>query len=272
MFRTDLIILSLLFFALPGYALFEESPSGARTEGMAGAFVAVADDINAIGYNPAGLAQVNSRQFQSGYKLLYGGVGVNLHTADAALSMPIGRFGTIGLWVQETGFQLQSQRSVKLTHGFWFAENLAFGYGLNGYNLYQGSLGQGLALGFDLGLWTKIARYWRAGFYAHNINMPKIGVSELPNSLTIGFGFSPKLGINSAVDVSKVLGERTSVSFGQEFEIIASHLILRAGVKTEPVRFSFGLTTGLQRFVVNYALITHPVLPLTHHFGLRLNF
>ncbi len=272
MLRSGLLILCLLLFVLSGYASFEEVPSGARTEGMAGAFVAVADDINAIGYNPAGLAQLNSRQFQGGYKLLYGGVGVNLHTADAALGLPIGRLGTVGLWVQETGFKLQSQRSVKLTHGFWVAENLAFGYGLNGYNLYQGDLGQGLALGVDLGLWTRLARYWCAGFYVHNINLPRIGSVELPRYLTLGLSFSPKPGINSAVDVTKGTGERTSVSLGQEFEIIPDRLRVRAGVKTEPVRLSFGLSTGLRGFVVDYALITHPVLSLTHHIGLRLSF
>ena len=45
-----------LCFALSAPAAFAQSPVGTRAEGMAGAFVAVADDASAVYWNPAGIA------------------------------------------------------------------------------------------------------------------------------------------------------------------------------------------------------------------------
>jgi|UniRef100_A0A7V3PTV4 hypothetical protein len=262
----------LIVLVVPGYALFEDNQSGVRAEGMAGSFTAVADDLSAIDFNPAGLAFVKEKQFQGFYKLLYGGAGANLHTIQVGVGVPSRRLGSFAVRIQETGFELQSQRSLKLAHGFQLAEGLAFGYGINGYNLFQQDFGQGFALGLDLSLFTRFARFWSAGFYAHNINMPRIGGSELPQVLFGGLGFSPRPGIQSALQVAKEPGQRTQFAFGQEFEVIPQYLMLRAGVQTEPIRFAFGLGTGIKNIGIDYALITHPVLTLTHNFGIRVNF
>ncbi|MGB9742183.1 MAG: UPF0164 family protein [candidate division WOR-3 bacterium] len=265
-------LLLLLLLIIPGYAIFEDSESGPRAEGMGGSFTAVADDIGAVDFNPAGLALISEKQFLGFYKLLYGGVGVNLHTIQAGAGVPVRNLGAIALRFQETGFKLQSQRSLKLAHGFQIAEGLMFGYGINGYSLYQQNFGAGFALGVDLSLLARFARFWSAGFYARNVNMPRIGSSELPQRLVFGIGFSPRPGIQSAVQVAKEPGIRTQFAFGQEFEVVADYLSLRAGVETEPVRFSFGVGTGFRKVGVDYALITHPVLPFSHNFGVRVRF
>ena len=64
----------------------------------------------------------------------------------------------------------------------------------------------------------------------------------------------------------------TRVSVGQEFRIIDDYLTLRAGVQTEPVRLAFGLATGHGPLQFDYALKTHPSLPLSHDIGLRVTF
>lgn len=271
--RTLLAVAILIGLAAePVQALFEETESGARAEGMAGSFCAVADDLSAADFNPAGLAFVRERHFQTFYKLLYGGAGVNLHTLQAGFGTPLSRFGYLAVRVQETGFELQSQRSLKLAHGFSVAEGLAFGYGLNGYNLAQWELGSGFAFGLDVSLFARVARYWTVGFYARNLNRPRIGTSALPQVLVVGLGFSPRQGIQSALQVSKEPGMRTRIALGQEFEVIPGYLVLRAGAQNEPVRLALGLGTGAGRFGVDYALLTHPVLPLSHNLGLRISF
>lgn len=262
----------LLFFVATVFAGFEENEAGVRAEGMAGAFVAIADDVSAINFNPAGLFQVGDRQAQFFYKLLYGGVGAGLHTTELAGCLPLPKIGTVGLRLQETGFDLQSQRSLKLAHGFQLAEGIGFGYGVNGYNLYQRELGSGFACGLDIGMFARVYRRWTAGFYVHNVNLPRIGTSDLPRLVCFGLGFSPGPGINSGLTLTKEPGMRTRVAFGQELEIIPENFILRAGVHTEPVRFTFGLGTGFKKVRVDYALATHPVLPLTHNLGLMIRF
>jgi len=52
-------------------ALFDVG-MGARALGMGGAFVAVADDANAIYYNPAGLALIDGHDVTSMYSTLLG--------------------------------------------------------------------------------------------------------------------------------------------------------------------------------------------------------
>ncbi len=252
--------------------MFEDNESGVRPEGMAGAFTAVADDVSAADYNPAGLFQVGMVQFAGFGRLLYGGVGVGLHTAHLAAAVPIQSVGTVALRLQETGFDLQSQLSVKLAHGFRLADGLAVGYGLNGYRLNQKELGSGAAYGVDAGMFGRLYRAWTVGFYAHNLNMPRIGASDLPRLLVVGLGFSPQPGIQSAVDVSKEPGKPTRVSVGQELRVVQDHLTVRAGVQTEPVRLAFGLRAGTERIHVDYALQTHPILPMTHNLGMTVEF
>jgi len=65
-------------------AQFLEIPFSARAEGMGSAFIAVADDISAVCYNPAGLAWQTRRQVAISHTLLYAGI----HHDFGAFSMP----------------------------------------------------------------------------------------------------------------------------------------------------------------------------------------
>ncbi len=267
--------------AMPAAAMFEEDESSIRAAGMAGAFTAVADDASAAWFNPAGLYQVNNCQFHGFYRLLYGGVGVNLHTGHAGFGLPTRRIGTVVLSLQETGYELHSERMLSLAHGFRLAKDIGVGYGLNGYNLYQKNVGielqdvSGFAFGLDLGMFARVYRVWTVGFRVHNFNAPRIGTSaqgELPQSVAFGVGFAPSPGIHSAIDLTKEPGRSTQVRVGQEFRIIRDHLTLRAGVQTAPVRLAFGLRTGIRNVHIDYALRTHSELPLTHDLGLVIEF
>jgi len=279
--RIPLLILAVATMALPCRAMFEEDGSSVRAEGMAGAFTAVADDASAAWYNPGGLAQVERIQFHGFYKLLYGGVGVNLHSGHAGFAMPVHRAGTFGLAVQETGFELHSERTLRLSHGLELVRDIGFGYGLTGYNVFQKGAGpegedlSGFGFGLDLGMLARIYRVWTVGFMVRNPNRPKIGKgpeAEVPVCLRFGLGFHPGQGIHSALDVEKEPGKSTNIRVGQEFRIIHDHLTLRAGVQTSPVQMAFGLRTGLSKMHLDYALKTHSMLPMTHNLGVMLEF
>ncbi len=281
MSRFPVFILAVALAAVPGQAMFEEDGASVRAEGMAGAFTAVADDASAAWYNPGGLVQVEGPQFHGFYKLLYGGVGVNLHSGHAGFAMPVRKAGTFCLAVQETGFELHSERTVRMSHGFELARDIGFGYGLTGYNVFQKGAGpekedlSGFGFGLDLGVLARIYRVWTAGFMVRNLNQPKIGEgpeAEVPVCLRFGLGFHPGQGIHSALDVDKEPGKSTNIRVGQEFRIIRDHLVLRAGVQTSPVQMAFGLRTGLSNVHLDYALKTHSILPMTHDLGVMLEF
>ncbi|MCX7785599.1 MAG: hypothetical protein N2201_05155, partial [candidate division WOR-3 bacterium] len=236
----------------------------------------VANDANAIQFNPAGLSQVNNLSVMSFYKLPFGGLGINLHHFSiSAVSRLRKAPGTLGFAIQEIGIPMHSERILTLSYGMELVKDIAFGYNMRGYQLYQKDFGSGFTFGLDIGVLSRIYKRWQVGFYVHNLNKPKLGEiekSELPQLLNFGVAYLPTYGITSAFDISKEPGKPTRIMAGQEFEIIENYLTLRAGLQTEPIRFAFGLRTGIKNIFVDYALTTHPELPLTHNFGLQYSF
>ena len=173
---------------------------------MGGAFTAVSDDASAADFNPAGLFQVDRAQAQVFGKLLYGGVGSGLHTMHGVVGVPVGKLGTMALRLQETGFSLESERLAEVRPRHQAGRRTCRGLRPERVQSVAGGFGQGFAFGLDLGLFARIYKMWTVGFYAHNLNMPRIGTSDLPRLLVLGLGFSPTPGIQSAVDISKEPG------------------------------------------------------------------
>jgi hypothetical protein len=270
--RGIVIGLTALAAALPAWAAFEDLESGVRPQGMGGAFTAVADDPSAIHWNPAGLAALEEIELIALYKHLFGGPE-GLHNATLDVALPT-RWGHFGASLQEVGFELESERVLTLSGALQLTEDLAVGLNAVGYQLYQKRFGTGLAVGFDVGLLATVYRRWRLGFFAHNLNNPTLGADyryDLPRLVNVGLAYIPFEGVISSLDLSKEVGKGTRLQAGQEFAIFDDLLVLRAGIQTEPARYSAGLGTRIERLRFDYAVQNHEVLPLTHQvsFGYR---
>jgi hypothetical protein len=270
-----ILVFSLLICSFC-FAVFEDMETGARADGMANAMTAVADDASAIQFNPAGLNQIENISVMSFYKLLFGGVGANLHNVCFDLAYPINKkVGVVGVSLQEKGISLNSERVVTFSHGISLIRDITFGYSIRGYSLYQKDFGTGYNVGLDLGVMTRVYKRWQAGFFVHNINNPKLGTDvkyNLPRLLNFGVAYRPTMGITSSLDISKEVGKPTRILVGQEFQIIENYLTVRAGMQTEPIRFAFGLRSGMKNIFIDYAVTTHQDLPLTHNFGIAVSF
>ena len=120
------------------WADFEDLGVGARPIGMGNAYTALADDVNAIYYNPAGLAQLDECQFTSGYGKLYWGLddGSNLGSGFVGYAHPLYHWGTLGAGWLNFGLQ-----------GFYRENSFIFSYG--------NSLKKKLLAGFNLKLLYK---------------------------------------------------------------------------------------------------------------------
>ena len=69
------IFFSIFFiFMAKLHASFEDTNTGARAAAMGGAFTAIADDVYAVYYNPAGLYQLGRKEFSASYGLLNAGL------------------------------------------------------------------------------------------------------------------------------------------------------------------------------------------------------
>jgi len=107
------------------FAYFEDLSAGARVPGMGNAYVAVADDINSIYYNPAGLSKIEKVKLMAGHSLLLTGLSdnSNLGLTDMAFTIPIegGKWGTTGImWHQFSLSSFYNERTIYFSYGYDF--------------------------------------------------------------------------------------------------------------------------------------------------------
>ncbi|MBI4676478.1 MAG: tetratricopeptide repeat protein [Elusimicrobia bacterium] len=111
------------FFPCRTFSAFEDLGAGARAPGMANSFVAVADDVYTVHYNPAGLGLLERPQLGASYSLLAIGLkdGSDLGASFAGYAHPLsdGALGTVAAsWnVFSLNHTLYREDSFTLSYG-----------------------------------------------------------------------------------------------------------------------------------------------------------
>lgn len=135
-FRLILFIATFLFhFASPSLAddykiagqagAFLRVPTGTRAIGLGGAYVSVADDPNAIYWNPAGLSQMNNSSVELGYSRM----SLDRQHSFVAAALSLGGLGTLGfMWNRFSVSDIDGRDSAGYpTEDFGDAENALIG-------------------------------------------------------------------------------------------------------------------------------------------------
>jgi nucleoid-associated protein YgaU len=120
-------------FAVPAFAAFEDTGTGARPTVMGGTYVAVGDDVQSLMYNPAGLAQLHTKEISSEYSRLYAGLtdGSQIGQYFMGYGQPIKYGGTLAFgWRQLSLDSLYTERTLALGYGEWITQNVAAGISL----------------------------------------------------------------------------------------------------------------------------------------------
>ena len=162
------LILVALASSVGAVANIQNLGAGARSASLGNAFVAVADDGDAVFANPAGLGQVNQRQLAySNVSLLYGGIeDDNLGQHVLSYTHPLGGKLAVGLG----GFAA----------GAYVAMRLAF---IGSYNLHPAWVllagVAGAVLLFVLFDWALIALSSMAGAALVIEGVPKLPLPDL---------------------------------------------------------------------------------------------
>ncbi|MBN1150497.1 hypothetical protein JXA84_04665 [candidate division WOR-3 bacterium] len=257
--------------------VFEDVETSPRAEGMAEAVTACpADPLEAV-YNPAGIAFFRATQMKVFYKKPFG--LINSAGASIVFENPLGATALNARWLSLKGefrnadsflvssdAQLHRELYLSLTHAVIMNEYLYAGASVNAYSLKQERFGSAYALGLDAGLIGTLYGIWNIGFSVRNLNSPTLGkesLEYLPRVVRAGVAFHPAENINTTLDFRQEMGYPLRVSFGQEYGV-SEYLLLRAGIQTEPVRFSAGLTVKYAHFEVDYSIVQHSILPFTH--------
>jgi len=289
--RRTIALAAIVIILAPAWAgaagVFDNLVLSPRARAMGGAFVAVSNDETAIFTNPAGLAQQDRIGLYGSYVDLYGYDFLDL--GSFAATVPTGKgtfgFGARLLSVEYKGVDLESEYSFAVGHGITLMEDvhssLAVGYALSLYGLSFDAesvggedLGSASTFGVDVGVMGTLRGRTSFGFFAKNINNPKLGdpdSEDLPQWFTAGVAYSPYGGVNTVLEMQKQDDEDLRTCFGLEFEV-TDYVTLRGGLQNEPDRLSVGFGTHWEDIRVDYSYTSHGTLPGSHHFGLGYAF
>lgn len=291
-YRKSLIlagIIMLFIWHLLQASLFDDRYPSARSSAMGGSGAAVANDVWAAYYNPAGLSQLSRPVIGTSYLRLYNVSFFSNFFGAAAYPLP-GKYGTASVTFQYFGVNykdknISGEYTMALSHGFYLLKDihssLSFGYSLKAYNwslgesLEWGDLGSATTFGLDIGLLASIYTRTYMGVYILNINSPQIGAyskHDLPQRVVVGLAYKPYDGVTTSLDFNRTIGVgQMQLWGGAEFAIL-SNLSIRMGATTNPNRFSAGLGLHFAQFFLDYALLTHAELGETHEVGLSVEF
>lgn len=268
-----------------------------RSLGMGKAFTAIADDVEACYFNPAGLFQLNAQEVNVAHSELYGArleyVGWALPTREA---------GTFGVSLLNCGAEGIDSRGPENDRGepYLSEENAfvaAYSYapwqflGVGGslkLIAENVSLYTGVGIGADVSALLKLPRPFSFGLVLQNLIQPVLTLHDMqeyyPRNLRAGAAVRL---VNDRVRIAAdmVVTDLTDSSWrsvaphgGIEFELVPNLLIPRVGLDANEVSAGLGVHKewGKMALGVDYAFLLHYqsgyTLAPTHKVGVFLTF
>jgi len=265
-----IIIFSLVSFRT-AYSQFELLDVGAKPIALGGAFTSLANNSNAVYYNPAGISQMPFREVSIFYSPAPFGLK-ELANGSVNFVEPT-KFGTFGLSAKTYGFELYKEITATLTYANNYRKKIYYGANVNYYNLKIQNYGSDATFGIDVGVLAYLTDFLRWGFSAFNLNRPTIGTlkDKLPQVYRTGLSVQPRNDLNFVLDVEKDTRYTASVKAGVEYTLY-DMVDLRAGIGTEPTKFSGGVGFYYSLFEIGYGFYNHQDLGLTHQGTVTINF
>ena len=223
---------------------------GSRPIALGGAFTAVADDVNAMFYNPAGL------QFLRQHEVTYVNAelfGTGVSTSYLSYALPISQKQAIGIDWQHIGYgdpELGYNRDIiKAAFSREMHSRVSIGgsfkFLMTNTSLDGTSVGKATGVGFDLGLLYSPMSRLRLGVNVHNVSGTRIkfdgGGSEtvMPRAIRVGAAWQANDKLLLATDLDR------KVHLGGEYRFHEA-LTLRMGTQkdmktSDPFELTFGM-------------------------------
>ncbi|MDD3642718.1 MAG: hypothetical protein PHQ19_04550 [Candidatus Krumholzibacteria bacterium] len=277
----------LAAIAEPLRADFRHARMGPRPRAMGSAFVGVADDANAIYWNPAGMTLVDRFEITGCRTSLFG--VAELSNDYAAAVYNTGPWLAVGIsWVRLELEDIYHEDTVNLgiARSIPRFENLSIGAALKiftlaapGYERYNDPAFEGSVnkASLDLGaLYRSPSGVWSVGAVVYNVNEPKLQLLRTTGApdpvyrdFAIGAGYTFSDLLLLSFDLRTRYGRFDDLigRIGSEiwfFDAVA----LRGGFEKENLTAGFGLKGN--RWQVDLMLETHYDLGNTYQFGLTI--
>ncbi|MFH1824848.1 MAG: hypothetical protein ABH873_06445 [Candidatus Firestonebacteria bacterium] len=176
-----------LIFITNSYGAFNIMSPSARVLGMGNSFVAVADDVNSIYANPAGLGNLKSWEVLSSYSKLYWGIS-NLSESFICVGVPFKEYGSVGVGWYNFNESLYNETVFYLAYAYPIKDasfGINFKYLIRNYvsnewvsiNPYFTGLNKS-NFSFGLSLFTSTIKDLSFGLFIDDINQPDVGILE----------------------------------------------------------------------------------------------
>lgn len=285
--KTSALLILVALLPSPSRADFRHGRMGPRPRAMGSAFTAVADDANAIYWNPAGMVMVDRFEITGCRSLLYGVDDLSNDYAAAVYNWP-GRLAFGASWVRLELEDIYHEDTVNLglAGELPWMEGLALGAAMKIFTLaapgyeryndpaYEGSVNKASV---DIGLqYRSPSGDWSVGAVVFNVNEPEMQLlttTSAPDPVNRNFAvgaaylFSDLLLLS--YDLTTRFGETDNLigRIGSEiwfFETVA----LRGGFERENLTAGIGLKGN--RWQVDMMLETHYDLGNIYQFGLTV--
>lgn len=258
-------------FPIATFSQFEFVDIGAKPISLGGAFTSLANNSDAIFYNPAGISQLMFRELSVFYSPAPFGLK-ELAYGTASYVEPT-KFGSIGVAGKTYGFELYREVTATLNYANNYKGRIRYGANFNYYHLSIKNYGSASTFGIDVGMLANLTDYLKWGFAAFNLSRAKIGQSreKLPQVYRAGFTFQMRKDLLLTAEIEKDTRYTTSFKSGIEYSLL-DMIDLRAGVSSAPTRFSAGVSFKYSLFEIEYAFYNHQDLGLTHQGSIGINF
>lgn len=262
---------------------------GARPLALGEAYVALADDISAIYWNPAGLVQLERPEVGFTYNKWFEDIGYHFFgyghpLKDSNLAFSIYYLGGGDIMGSDVAGNPTGEFSVyDLALAFSYSRKLVKGFsaGMN-FKFIKEKLEDevGNAFAFDLaGLYKTGIDNLQVGLNIQNIGTGIKFIKEsasLPLNLRFGLAYKlfPSNPLTLALDFNKLENEGAYLGLGSECWI-TDYVAVRIGSKFNPDikdRIRFGLGFKVKNMRLDYAYTPHRTLGDTHQFSAGLYF
>jgi len=212
-----------------------EPKVGVRPMGMS-AFAAVADDINATTWNPAGLVLMLNQEATMAYSPVYG--DADIVQSNFAYAYPTGKWGTFGLDFSYLNYGNMDRRdslgtdmgsfnrkdhSIYLSYGINLVDSLSVGTSLGTTSINMNPMEESAnGFGFDLGALYNVTSKASVALYLENIGGVSSGDMEIARQrLRLGTAYSvinkPNMGLTLALDIDEQQKKFDTLYFGAEW-------------------------------------------------------
>ena len=273
-------LLSILLLLSTLFSQYDQLFVGTRPLSMGGAFIAVADDANAITWNPAGLPGLRRTEFTSTYANLY---NMGITQSYIGFVRPFSDRIALGFDWSNVGYDDNelSYGENKLNFAVGAQPNKLFSFGLTlkylmrDMLLDEASYGKSSGIGYDAGFLIQPLKNLKLGIGIYDIGGTSVSYKDKTSETVLGQAF--KLGISymplNGLTIAGDFGDRFHL--GTEY-VLASRVSFRAGVQQdisgeEKIMVpSAGISLKFRTIVMEYGYESHPYLEPTHRISFAL--